>query len=48
MVVLHYGSFGMQENMVLKNLLANTFYYSLSKNIKQLLLTLKIKHQNED
>ena len=44
-----YGFFGMQRNMVLKNLSVNSFYKSFKKNtLKKLLLKLKVKHQNED
>ena len=47
--MLLYGLFGMQENMVLKNLLVNKFYHSFKKEIlKQLSLKLKTKYQNED
>ena len=47
--MLLYGLFGMQENMVLKNLLVNKFYHSFKKKIlKQLFLKLKTKYQNED
>ena len=41
-----YGLFGMQENMVLKNLLVNKFFHSFKKKkLKQLLLKLKTKYQ---
>ena len=49
MEVLLYGLFGIQENMVLKNLLVNKFYHSFKKKIlKQLFLKLKTKYQNEE
>ena len=44
-----YGLFGMQENMVLKNLLVNKFHHSFKKKInKTIVLRLKTKYQNED
>ena len=40
MVVLHYGSFGIQENMVLKNFLANKFLLLVKKN-KTIVINIK-------
>ena len=41
--MLLYGLFGMQENMVLKNLLVNNFYHSFKKIIKTIVFIIKNK-----
>ena len=43
MEVLHYGLFGMQENMVLKNLLVNVFYECFKKNVNFIVFKIENK-----
>ena len=43
MEVLPYGLFGMQENMVLRNLLANKFINLNRRNIKKIAIKIKNK-----